>query len=58
MKTVTYALMLAGLGLLAVGIAGKFIGDPNVVLGHKPFAVTVLANSLLSLAILSKLFEK
>jgi len=58
MKIVTYALIIAGIALLAVGIFGKLIGNPHKVLGSSPLAAICLANVALSLGIVCKLFEK
>jgi len=58
MKIVTYTLIIIGLALLAVAIFGKLIGNPHKVLGSSPLAAICLANAVLSIGIICKLFEK
>ena len=58
MKALTYLFLLAGIGLLAVAIIGRFMGNHQLILGSQPKSIAIFANSMFLLAISSKLLQK
>jgi len=58
MKNMPYLLAAIAAVVLILAALGKLIGDPHVAFGFAVQNVVLAANTLLSLAILCKLFEK
>lgn len=58
MKMIPGILVVLGLIALVIAAIGRIIGNPHLVMGLTVVGVLLVANTLFTMAILAKLFEK
>ena len=58
MKALSVILGIVGILMLLVAVLGRFKGDPGIVVGVQVTNIILVANTMLLLAVLVKLFEK
>jgi len=58
MKALSAILSIVGILILLVAVFGRFKGDPGMVVGVQVMNMILVANTVLLLAVLVKLFEK